>query len=85
MFEEADTGGVSRAAQQLNVGDPTDPQAEVLVRGDISPAMVTELVFQHVDDLSCYRLHAAGRRLRVQAMGGYFTSRRFMRTAGKAF
>ncbi|MES2531813.1 MAG: DarT ssDNA thymidine ADP-ribosyltransferase family protein [Pseudomonadota bacterium] len=70
-------GAPSRAAQRLAPGDPTDVQAEVLVRGDIAPAMVLELVFEHRDDLAAHDRLTAGRRGRVQARGGYFDARGF--------
>jgi len=83
MFDEAPQGIPSRAAQRLTLADPTDVQAEVLVRGDIAPSMVEGLIFGHEDDLDTHRVHAVGRRAKVQVPGdGYFGTRRFARSIG---
>ncbi|MCG9550215.1 DUF4433 domain-containing protein [Vibrio harveyi] len=45
MFEEIDGHHSTRAEQHLNENDPTDVQAEVLVKGGIPPEMITAIAF----------------------------------------
>lgn len=62
MFAEAPDGAPSRTVQRLGLSDPTDMQAEVLVRGNITPSMLVEMVFEHPDDLEAHR-HRTGLRI----------------------
>lgn len=69
MFAEAPDGEPSRTVQRLGLSDPTDVQAEVLVRGNIAPSMLVEMVFEHPDDLEAHRHHTVDRVRVVQAFG----------------
>ncbi|MDD4944984.1 MAG: DarT ssDNA thymidine ADP-ribosyltransferase family protein [Rhodoferax sp.] len=61
MFAEAPDGAPSRTVQRLDLSDPTDVQAEVLVRGNIAPSMLIEMVFEHPNDLEAHRYHTGPR------------------------
>ena len=61
MFAEAPDGAPSRTVQRLGLSDPTDVQAEVLVRGNIAPSMLVEMVFEHPDDLEAHHNHTGPR------------------------
>lgn len=76
MFAEAPVGVRTRAAQRLGSPDPTDVQAEVLVRGHIASSLVVQMVFEHQDDLEAHRLFTVFCRARVQVQGSDFFSSR---------
>ena len=84
MFAEAPDGAPSRTVQRLGLSDPTDVQAEVLVRGNIDSSMLVEMVFEHPDDLEAHRHHTVDRVARVVQVPGsdFFASRRFARNGG---
>jgi hypothetical protein len=84
MFAEAPDGTPSRTVQRLGLFDPTDVQAEVLVRGNIDSSMLVEMVFEHPDDLEAHRHHTVDRVARVVQVPGsdFFASRRFARNGG---
>lgn len=83
MFAEAPDGAPTRASQRLGLSDPTDAQAEVLVRGNIDPSMLAQMIFEHPDDLEAHLHHTVGRRARVQVRGSdFFASRQFVRQKG---
>lgn len=69
MFAEAPEGTPSRTVQRLGLYDPTDVQAEVLVRGNIAPSMLVEMVFEHPDDLEAHRHHTVDRVCVLEAFG----------------
>lgn len=69
MFAEAPDREPSRTVQRLGLSDPTDVQAEVLVRGNIDPSMLVEMVFEHPADLEAHRHHTVDRVRVVQAFG----------------
>lgn len=76
MFDEAPEGARTRTAQRLGPQDPTDVQAEVLVRGHIAPSLVMQMVFEHQDDLEVHHHHNIFGRARVQIPGSdFFASR----------
>lgn len=85
MFAEAPDGAPTRTVQRLGLSDPTDVQAEVLVRGNIAPSMLVEMLFEHLDDLEAHRHHTVGRVARIVQVPGsdFFASRRYARKMGE--
>jgi len=85
MFKEAPADSPPRSTQGLGPADPTDAQAEILVRGDIPPSMVVEMVFEHPDDMEAHSHITACRSTLMKTAGhGYFGTRRFVRQIGRA-
>jgi hypothetical protein len=80
MFDEAE-GLETRERQKLNVFDPTDPQAEVMVLGVIPPEAITAVVFND-PALAATSSHLVKERtIEVhEPTQGYYGQRTFART-----
>ena len=82
MFEELE-GVSSRADQKLKSADPTDVQAEILVKGTIDPGYFDGIVFQSQAAAQQYAEAAGGLTRYVSDKRGLFGDRNFYRTWGK--
>ncbi|MBA3525385.1 MAG: DUF4433 domain-containing protein [Sphingomonas sp.] len=80
MFDEID-GLEARADQYLKPADPTDVQAEVLVRGLIERAHLDGIVFQ--TPAAAQQFNGVGLTRYVSDRRGLFGDRNFYRTWGK--
>jgi hypothetical protein len=80
MFAEIE-GLPSRTDQNLKPADPTDVQAEVLVRGVIDPADLDGVVFQ--TQAAAQQFDGAALKRYVSDRRGLFGDRNFYRTWGK--
>lgn len=79
MFDEID-GVQSRQEQRLNLCDPTDGQAEVLVFDIIEPNLIFAAVFENTATLDKYKSIFGERQIIVNSAGkGYFAARSYVR------
>lgn len=81
MFAEID-GFQSRDEQGLKPCDPTDVQAEVLVRGTIEPKYIGSVVFPDKATAAKFEQPLAGKRALVHTRAGLYGNRTFFRKYG---
>lgn len=82
MFEEIE-GVPTRADQNLKLADPTDVQAEILVKGVIDPVYFDGIVFQNSETANEYAGAAGNLKCYTSDGRGLFGDRNFYRTWGK--
>lgn len=81
MFAESDLPP-KRADEFLKVCDPTDVQAEVLVRGVIPPAAIYAVVFQSVPDMNFHKAACGERQTLTNDARGLYGKRQYYRQHG---
>ena len=81
LFAELD-GYESRAEQQLKINDPTDVQAEFLVKGVIPPKAIYCVIFPDVPSQQKYAEAVGERQSIVSSRRGFYGTREYYRKWG---